>query len=57
MNADTSSFMNLDALGDDIDRLLANSKNHQELCKLIGMDASQNKIPNQNKNPLKNTYQ
>lgn len=32
-----SDFLNLDNLGADIDKLLANSKNHEELCRLIGL--------------------
>lgn len=35
---DMSDFMNLDNLGADIDKLLANSKNHEELRRLIGME-------------------
>lgn len=34
---DMSDFLNLDNLGADIDKLLANSKNHEELCRLIGL--------------------
>lgn len=39
-----SSFLNIEEMGEDIDRLLANSKNHEELCRLIGMEASAKKM-------------
>ena len=32
-----SEFLNIDAIGDDLDKFLAGSKNQEELCQLLGI--------------------
>lgn len=38
-----SEFLNIDALGDDLNRFLAESKNQDELCKILGIDRTNKK--------------
>lgn len=33
-----SEFLNIDALGDDLNKFLAESKNQEELCKILGIE-------------------
>ncbi len=35
-------------MGDDIDKILASSKNQEELCRLLGIEGSGSNIPNNN---------
>lgn len=35
-------------MGDDIDKILASSKNQEELCRLLGIEGSGSNIPNTN---------
>jgi hypothetical protein len=33
-----SEFLNIDAMGDDLNKFLAESKNQEELCKILGIE-------------------
>ena len=35
---DENEFINLDAMSGDIEKLLATSKNQEEICRLLGIE-------------------
>lgn len=45
-----SEFLNIDALGEDLNRFLAESKNQEELCKILGIERTNKKEQQQTNN-------
>jgi hypothetical protein len=46
-----SEFLNIDALGDDLNRFLAESKNQEELCKILGIERTIKKEQSNDRQP------
>ena len=54
---DDEEFFNIDLMGDDIGKILASSKNQEELCSLLGIHKTTNNNMNMNMNNMNNNGQ